>query len=96
MCQQRNKWNDYRDYSESDISKLQQNLFFKTCGFTLTKDTRFYSIVPLLIEDKHLKLTKLIYYRKERIEVLLDTLERSIQEMTGDSSMTAAEKFNGF
>ncbi|GAX48383.1 MerR family transcriptional regulator [Pseudolactococcus reticulitermitis] len=33
----RNAWNDYRDYSDDDLDKLQQICFFKACGFPLTE-----------------------------------------------------------
>lgn len=92
----RNKWNDYRDYSESDISKLQQICFFKTCGFTLTKIRDLLNSSSFDRRQAFDLQKTYLLQEKERIEVLLDTLERSIQEMTGDSSMTVAEKFNGF
>lgn len=37
-----------------------------------------------------------LLYEKERLTMLLDTLERSVQDMKGSSTMTQAEKFKGF
>ena len=92
----RNKWNDYREYSENDISKLQQICFFKTCGFSLAE---IGTLINSYDFDRRqaFNLQKIYLLKeKERIEVLLDTLDRSIQEMAGDITMTESEKFNGF
>lgn len=92
----RNKWNDYRIYSKDDISKLQQICFFKACGFSLAK---IQTLLDSSSFDRNKAFALQKYYllqEKERIEVLLNTLERSIQEMAGDITMTTTEKFKGF
>lgn len=92
----RNEWNDYREYSEADLAKLQQICFFKTCGFSLL------TIQKLLTSDtfdksEAFQLQKAYLLReRERIDIILETLERSISEMKGEISMTQAEKFKGF
>ena len=37
LCPSRNPENDYREYNEKDLDRLQQILFFKECGFSLAK-----------------------------------------------------------
>lgn len=92
----RNEWNDYRVYSKTDISKLQQICFFKTCGFSLSE-------IQVLLNSSSFDRRKAfdlqknyLLQEKERIELLLMTLERSILEMTGDITMAESEKFKGF
>jgi len=41
---QRNVENGYREYSEGDLDKLRQILFFKQCGFSLDGSRSFSAI----------------------------------------------------
>lgn len=92
----RNAWNDYRDYSDEDLDKLQQICFFKACGFPLTEIQHLlYSLNFDKNQAFELQRSYLLY-EKERLTMLLDTLERSVQDMKGSSTMTQAEKFKGF
>ena len=92
----RNVWNDYRDYSDDDLDKLQQICFFKACGFPLTE-------IQHLLESSNFDKNQAfelqrnyLLHEKDRITTLLDTLERSMQDMKGSLTMTQAEKFKGF
>lgn len=96
LVPERNKCNDYREYSKSEINRLQQICFFKTCGFSLTEIRALLDSSSFDRRQAFDLQKDYLLQEKERIEVLLDTLERSIQEMAGDRVMTEAEKFNGF
>ncbi|MEG1462737.1 MAG: MerR family transcriptional regulator, partial [Anaerorhabdus sp.] len=67
----RNGLNGYREYSEEDIDRLQQILFFRQCGFTLSKikellnNSNFNRIEAYEIQKKALE------YEKMRIERML-------------------------
>lgn len=88
--------NGYREYSEADLDKLQQILFFKQCGFSLDRikkllsNPRFDRAKVFELQKKHLIL------EKERIEAMLISLERTLKTMEGEDSMSQREKFKGF
>lgn len=78
--------NGYREYSEADLDKLQQILFFKQCGFSLDRikkllsNPRFDRAKVFELQKKHLIL------EKERIEAMLISLERTLKTMEGEDS----------
>jgi len=92
----RNAENRYREYSEEDLDKLQQTLFFRQYGFSLERITkllnnpRFDRARAFELQKKHLML------EKERIEAMLSTLERTLKTLKGEDSMSQKEKFKGF
>ncbi|CCU85175.1 MAG: MerR family transcriptional regulator [Mesotoga sp.] len=92
----RNAENGYREYSEEDLDKLQQILFFEQCGFSLERikklpsNPRFDRVKTFELQKKHLIL------EKERIEAMLSTLERTLKTLKGEDSMSQREKFKGF
>lgn len=92
----RNAENGYREYSEEDLDKLQQILFFEQCGFSLERikklpsNPRFDRVKTFELQKKHLML------EKERIEAMLSTLERTLKTLKGEDSMSQEEKFKGF
>ncbi|WP_220660323.1 MerR family transcriptional regulator [Mesotoga sp. HF07.pep.5.2.highcov] len=92
MRPQCNAENGYREYSEEDLDKLQQILFFEQCGFSLERikklpsNPRFDRARAFELQKKHLIL------EKERIEAMLNTLERTLKTMKGEDSMSQREK----
>ena len=92
----RNAENGYREYSEGDLDKLQQILFFRQCGFSLERikrllsNPRFDRAKAFELQKRHLML------EKERIEAMLSTLERTLKTLKGEDSMSQREKFKGF
>lgn len=92
----RNQWNDYREYSEADLAKLQQICFFKACGFSLSEIQVLLASSSFDRKQAFDLQKKYLLHEKERIDLLLATLDRSIQEIKGDIIMTQEEKFIGF
>ena len=78
--------NGYREYSQEDLDKLQQILFFRQCGFSLERikkkklpsNPRFDRAKTFELQKKHLML------EKERIEAMLSTLERTLKTLKGE------------
>lgn len=88
--------NDYRDYSSEDLDLLQQILFFRECGFTLSNIKKLVSS-PSFDRGKAFELQKnYLLSEKKRIEAMLSTLEKSIKTQKGEITMTPEEKFVGF
>lgn len=88
--------NGYRIYSQVDLERLQVILYYKYLGFSLEK------IAELLSQDDQALLPHLVrqleYLQQERdrLDTLISTLQKTIQEEKGERKMTMKEKFAGF
>ena len=87
--------NGYRDYSDENLDKLQKILFYRFLKFKLN------NIKELLDGDvdglKILELQReLILKEKEKFEIILHNIEKTIKTYKGQQTMTIEEKFNGF
>ena len=87
--------NGYRDYTEENLEKLQKILFYRFLKFKLN------DIKELLEGDfDNLKILEqqreLILREKEKFEVILHNIEKTISNYKGEKTMTIEEKFNGF
>ena len=87
--------NGYRDYTEENLEKLQKILFYRFLKFKLN------DIKELLDGDfDNLKILEqqreLILREKEKFEVILHNIEKTISNYKGEQTMTIEEKFNGF
>ena len=87
--------NGYRDYSDENLDKLQKILFYRFLKFKLN------DIKELLDGDidglKILELQReLILKEKEKFEIILNNIEKTIKTYKGEQTMTIEEKFNGF
>ena len=88
--------NGYRTYSQDDLERLQVILYYKYLGFSLDQ------IADLLAEEKSdllPHLTKQLDYltqERKRLDTLISTLQKTIQEQKGERQMTIEEKFTGF
>ena len=92
----RNLENEYREYNDSDIDKLQQILFFKECGFSLANIKDILDN-PDFDRKRAFELQKkALLHEKKRIDSMLKTLDKSIQNMKGELVMSQKEKFDGF
>ncbi|MBO0033289.1 MerR family transcriptional regulator, partial [Listeria monocytogenes] len=83
LVPQKDDWNGYRIYSENDVDKLQQILFFKELDFPLKKikqilDDPFFDKNVALDLQRHLLIEK-----KQRIETMLATLDQTIRNEKG-------------
>ena len=87
--------NGYRDYSDENLDKLQKILFYRFLKFKLN------DIKELLKEDvDNLKILEqqreLIVKEKEKFEIILHNIEKTIKTYKGEQKMSIEEKFNGF
>lgn len=88
--------NGYRSYSQEDLERLQVIPYYKYLGFSLEK------IAELLKEEKSdllPHLTRQLDYltrERERLDTLISTLQKTIQDQKGEINMTLQEKFTGF
>lgn len=86
----------YRIYGESSVDALQQILFYRELGFGLSE------IKELLLSPSfdHLKALKghlrALHERREQLDRLIGTVNKTILSEEGKTAMTDREKFEGF
>lgn len=87
--------NGYRLYSDTDLDRLQQVLFFKECGFSLDKIKEILDR-PGFDSQKAFDLQrKYLLHQRQRIDTMLATLEKSVSSLKGEIEMSNKEKFTG-
>lgn len=88
--------NGYRYYDRASLLRLQQVLFYRELDIPL-KDIQFImsreDFHPLLALKNHQDAIK---GQIQRLNHLLTTLEKTINSLEGDRTMTDQELFNGF
>lgn len=86
----------YRQYSDADLERLQQVLFFKELGFELS------AIKTILdrpgFDRRHALAThrELLLKKKRRLETLIRSVERTIDAYERGSEMDQQQMFEGF
>lgn len=86
----------YRLYSENDFLRLQQIMFFRELDFSL-KDIKLIMDSPNFNREEALiKHRELLNKKKERIEEIISTLNKSLDEIKGETIMKKEDMFKGF
>ena len=85
----------YRIYGEAEVDRLQQILFFKQLSFSLDEiksamDDPEYDAEQSLVAHKQVLLEK-----KKEIELLIKTVDATLEETRGGKKMSDKEKFKG-
>lgn len=86
----------YRIYGEDEVDKLQQILFYKTMGFKL-EDIK--NIINSPSFDMMLALNnhkKELIKKRNKIDLLIENVEKTISYKKGEIEMSNKEKFEGF
>ncbi|WP_164545672.1 MerR family transcriptional regulator [Paenibacillus albus] len=86
----------HRLYTDRELERLQQILFFRELGFPLDEirrlmDSPDYDRKRTL--DKHMEL---LFQKKQRLDDIIGTVIKTIQSMEGGYTMSAQEMFSGF
>lgn len=88
--------NGYREYGQEEVLRLQQILFFRELGFKLEdiRDILYRPDFDVLkaLEGHRLLLQK----RSERLSRLLETVDRTITTLRGETDMEIKEYYKGF
>lgn len=86
----------YRLYDDRDLETLQQILFFRELGFPLKKIKEIVGS-PGFDRQAALELhRKMLLEKRERLDAMIETVEKTIKHAKGEIEMTNAEKFKGF
>ncbi|MDR0138761.1 MerR family transcriptional regulator [Metabacillus idriensis] len=86
----------YRLYSSENLETLQQILFFKELGFPLKKIKEIISS-PSFDREEALRLhRKMLLEKRNRLDQMIATVEKTIKHAKGEIEMSQKEKFEGF
>ncbi len=88
--------NNYRQYGEAELLRLQQILFFRELDMPLdqiqrTLDSAQFDILHTLEDHK-----AMLGIQKKRIHDLLHTIDKTIKKITNESMMNDDELYDGF
>ncbi|CAH0346053.1 MerR family transcriptional regulator [Bacillus sp. CECT 9360] len=86
----------YRLYSDVNLEMLQQILFFRELGFPLKKIKEIISS-PAFNRQEAMELHRqMLLEKRNRLEKMITTIDKTIQHSKGEIIMTNQEKFEGF
>lgn len=86
----------YRLYSNKDLETLQQILFFRELEFTLKQIKEIIHRPSFNSEEALQTHRKMLLEKRERINKMIATIDKTIQYIKGEIRMTNEEKFAGF
>ena len=88
--------NGYRNYSQDEIDRLQQILFYRALDFKLDKIKVLLNDPNYQVKDALLKQQKLLQEKRANLDHLIVTIEKTISAMEGEITMTNEQKFEVF
>jgi DNA-binding transcriptional MerR regulator len=86
----------YRIYGQAELDTLQQILFYKEMGFSLTDIRKLLSAPDFDREQAFMNHLAELNKKRERLDTLIETVTKSIAAMRGEQTMSDKEKFEGF
>ncbi|MCD8799919.1 MerR family transcriptional regulator [Mammaliicoccus sciuri] len=86
----------YRLYSDENVDRLQQILFFKELDFPLKKIKEILDD-PSFDKEEALNMhKKMLINKRTRIDQMIQTIDQTTKHMKGEINMTNEDKFIGF
>jgi len=88
--------NSYRHYGDDSVVRLQQIMFFRELDFSLEEIKDIMSrpdFNPLEALEQHRLLLK---KQKERLEGLMQTVDRTVKKLKGKKQMSIKDYYQGF
>src|SRR5690554_4433762 len=86
---------NYRYYTKKDVEILQQIMLYKEFGFELEQIKHMIQTKQKLKIEKFKTHLITLNKEKQRINKLIKNIEKTIQAMKGEITMTDIEKFEG-
>lgn len=87
--------NEYRIYTDDDLSRLQQVLFFKKLGFKLSNIKEIINRPDYNQKEALLMQRKMLLKEKEQVSTMINTIDLTLSEMNGEITMAKQDKFKG-
>lgn len=88
--------NGYRYYGEKEMIRLQQILFFRELEFPLEDIKRMLNRPDFNVIDALRDQKKLMRLKRDRIDRLLTSIDKTIKTMTDDKNMQGEEMYDAF
>ncbi|ASB55144.1 Mercuric resistance operon regulatory protein [Bacillus velezensis] len=85
----------YRLYSEENLEQLQQILFFKELDFSLKEIKEIINSPSFNRREALLLQKKMLIEKRNRVDKMIETIDKSIKHIKGEISMTNKERFEG-
>lgn len=86
----------YRLYSEANLERLQQILFFKELGFSLERIKQILDSPDFNREEALELQRRMLLEKRSRLDKMITMIDKTIQHAKGEIEMTNREKFEGF
>jgi len=86
----------YRIYSQAEVDRLQQILFFRELDFSLDEIKKLLSAHDFDRQQAFSNHLAELHIKKQRLDALIHNVTKSITAMKGDTTMSDQEKFEGF
>ncbi len=86
----------YRLYSDADLERLQQVLFFREIGFSLRDIGHVLSSPDFDRREALVMHRRLLVEKRRRVQALIKSVDRSIAAMEGGEDMSNSAMFEGF
>lgn len=86
----------YRIYSSEDLGTLQQILFFRELGFPLKQIMEMINSPAFDREEALVMHRKMLLKKRDQIDLMIWTIDKTIDHTKGEINMTDQEKFAGF
>lgn len=85
----------YRLYSEENLEKLQQILFFKELDFSLKEIKKIINSPSFNRQEALILQRKMLIEKRNRVDKMIETIDKTIKHMMGEIQMTNEERFEG-
>ncbi len=85
----------YRIYSEKQLDLLQQILFYRRMDLPLSEIKKILNDQFFDLNDSLVKHRENLVKQKDNIEVLLNTIDKTIAYQKGETKMKSKDKFEG-
>ncbi|WP_285765845.1 MerR family transcriptional regulator [Peribacillus sp. SI8-4] len=86
----------YRLYSKENLEMLQQILFFRELGMPLKEIKQMISSSTFNKEEALRQHQKMLMEKRSQLDILINTIDKTIKHMKGEIQMTNEERFEGF
>ena len=86
----------YRLYSDENLATLQQILFFRELGFPLKKIKQLLDNPNFDQQEAFDMQYRMLLDKRRKLDEMIETIEKTIQQGKGELIMSNEEKFKGF
>lgn len=87
---------NYRIYGSKEVERLQQILFYREFDLPLEEIKRILDDSHYDTEGSLLAHRQALLQKRQRLDLLLQTIDRTLADQRGERTMTDKEKFEGF